>query len=76
MKVVTINGKQISIPVAADGTAPADVLREAAGIPSNRALILHQPNGSNQLVNPGQRVQCGDLPHFSDVPQAVLGRRP
>jgi hypothetical protein len=62
-----INSREYDIPTNSDGTIDADALRRAAGVPSNRALILKKTDGSNDIVNPGQKLQIQPGQHFSDM---------
>lgn len=63
-----INGKGIDIPVNSDGSIEADTLRQLARIPTNRALVLQQPDGRNRIVNPGERLAIQPLTTFVDAP--------
>ncbi len=62
-----INCQEYEIPTNSDGSIDADTLRQAAGIPSNRALIMKKTDGGNDVVNPGQKLQVNPGQHFSDM---------
>ncbi len=67
-----INGRKYNIPVNDDGTVMSDDLRRAAGVPHNRALIHKRSDGSNHLINSGQRIRIQPDEYFQD---AFLHRR-
>ena len=52
-----VNGQPVSVPTAPDGSIDVDVLCGLANIAPDRALVLQQPNGSNLVVNRGQRIK-------------------
>lgn len=62
-----INGQEYEIPVDRDGMIDSRVIRRAAGIPANRALIVKGPDGRNEIVNPGQNVPVAPGTHFQDI---------
>jgi hypothetical protein len=62
-----INGREYDIPTNPDGSINSNTLRKASGIPSNRALIMQNPDGSNRMVNPGQNLNVRPGQHYSDM---------
>ena len=63
-----INGREYDIPTRSDGTIDVDTLRRAVGIPSNRALVMQKQDGTNQIINSGQRLKVNPGQHYSDMP--------
>ena len=63
-----INGREFEIPTSRDGSINSDVLRRAASIPPDRPLVLQRDNGSNEIINPGEKIRPGSADHFSDMP--------
>jgi hypothetical protein len=49
-------GRVIEIQTDPKGTADSDAIRQAAGIPSDRVMIVRMSDGSNRQVNPGERL--------------------
>ena len=70
---VKVNGRPYRVPVRTDGTIAVDDLCRVAGIPSNRALLHQQPDGTNELINRGQCVRVNPQAHFIDAPTHVRG---
>ena len=68
-----INGREFEVRANADGSVPADDIRRAAGIPSDRALVLKRPDGSNQVINPGEKIYAASGGHFADMPSHRRG---
>lgn len=68
-----VNGREVDIPTDADGGIDSDILRHAAGVPEDRPLIRQLPDGSNQLVNPGEKLFIKPLQYFMDAPLHVRG---
>ena len=62
-----INGVEIDVPVESDGSVDADTVREVAGIPQDRALILKLRDGANEFINPGEKVVVRPYEHFADA---------
>ena len=63
-----VNGRVIQVPTDTDGGLDSDSLREAAGVPHERPLILQLPDGSNQLINPGEKLKVKPDQYFTDAP--------
>ncbi len=68
MPIHMVNGKQVDIPMDSDGSVDSDVLREVAGIDKDRPLVLQQPDGRNEIINPGEKPVVYPGSHFRDVP--------
>ena len=68
-----VNGRVIDVPTEPDGTLDSDYLREAAGVPAERPLILQLPDGRNRLINPGERMHVKPSQYFLDAPAHVRG---
>ena len=60
-----INGMEIDVPVEPDGSVDADTVREVAGIPPDRALILKRGDGAHEFSNPGEKVVVRPYEHFA-----------
>jgi hypothetical protein len=69
-----VNGRVVDVPTDADGTLNSDSLRQVAGVPPERPLILQLPDGSNRLVNAGERLQVKPEQYFVDAPAHRRGR--
>ena len=67
MKVM-INGREIEVPTHSNGSVDSDMLRQAAGIPPTRALVSQKADGSNQVINPGERVSSWPGANYRDLP--------
>lgn len=70
-----INGREYEIPTSDDGSVPAEAIRRAAGIPSDRPIILKGRDGANRVVNPGEKLLIDSRQHFSDMPAHRRGSR-
>ncbi len=70
MPRVFVGGREIEVP---DGQMSVDDLREAAGIPPNRALIQQHPSGANTMVPRRGYVTVGPQDHYRDAPIAKRG---
>lgn len=69
-----VNGQPVQVPVRADGTIDIDDLCRAAQVAPNRALVLQQPDGTNQIVPRGHRVRVDPRACFIDAPLHTRGR--
>jgi hypothetical protein len=69
-----INGQVVEVPTDSGGRINSDDLRRAAGLAENRPLILQMPDGNNQLVNPGEKLQVNPGQYFMDAPLHVRGK--
>jgi hypothetical protein len=63
-----INGRCFDVPTDSSGKVDSDVLRKAAGIPADRPLVLQRPDGTNQLINPGEAILVNPGQYFVDAP--------
>ena len=70
-----VNGKIVELSTQADGSLDADALRNAAGIDPNRAFVVQMPDGSNRVVNPGERLSAAPDQCFTDAPKHKRGGR-
>ena len=68
-----INGREFEIRANTDGSIPSNEIRRAAGIPSDRPLVLKRPDGGNQIVNPGEDICAASGSHFADMPSHRRG---
>ena len=68
-----INGRFIELETADDGTVDSNALREAAGIPEDRPLVVQMPDGSNKVVNSGESVRVSPGQFFFDAPSHKRG---
>jgi len=68
-----VNGQVVDVPTDSGGRVDSDSLRTAAAVPSNRPLILQMPDGSNQLVNPGEKLRINPGQYFMDAPRHERG---
>ena len=71
-----VNGRIVELPTEADGSIREDLLRRAAGIAADRALIVQMPDGSNRVVNQGERLPVTDDQSFLDAPKHKRGGGP
>lgn len=62
------SGRIVELPVNANGEIASKQLRDAAGIPDDRPLIVKMPDGSNKQVNPGEDVMLQPGQEFFDAP--------
>lgn len=72
MKTI-VNQRVLDVPTNTDGSIDADSLRLLARIPSNRALVLQQPDGGNRVVNPGEKLTLQPDTAFVDAPLHIRG---
>jgi hypothetical protein len=68
-----VNGKIVELQTEADGSFDADALRNAAGIDPNRAFVVQMPDGTNRVVNPGERLSAAPEQSFMDAPKHKRG---
>lgn len=68
-----INGREYDVPVQPDGSIDSEDLKRFASIPENRSLVLKRQDGSNYLVNPGDRVIVRPGEHYADAPYHTRG---
>jgi len=70
-----VNGQLFELSTEPDGSVDSNRLRKAAGIPEDRPLILQMPDGSNRVINPGERVYLRPGEAVIDAPEHVRGGR-
>jgi len=63
-----MNGQTFNIPTAPDGRMDSDDLRQAAGVAEDRPLIMQRRDGTNLLVNPGEKMLVSPGEYFMDAP--------
>jgi hypothetical protein len=68
-----VNGKTFELATERDSPVDSNALREAAGIPADRLLILQWPDGSTLLVNSGERVFLRPGEAVVNSPEHVRG---
>lgn len=68
-----VNGMWVDIPTDSSGRVNSDELRQAAAIPSDRAMILHRQSGQNVVVSPHAWVRTEEGDSFSDAPLTIRG---
>lgn len=68
-----VNGRIVELQTGDDGCVDSDLLRQAAGIPEDRPLILQLPDGSNRIINPGEQVRVSPEQFFVDAPAHKRG---
>lgn len=75
MHTYMINGTPYKIPMDEDGSVPVSVLRQLSGTPANRPLVQQNPDGTNVLLNDGDRASLKPEDHITHCPAAVRGDR-
>ena len=70
-----LDGRIIELETQSDGSVDSEALRQAAGIPEERPLIVQMPDGSNTQVNPGERVMVRPGQSFFDAPVHKRGSK-
>jgi hypothetical protein len=73
LTVQRVNGKPVEVPMSPDGSIDVDVLCQLANLPANRTLVLQRPDGSNVVVNRGQKIKVQPRSFFIDAPQHKRG---
>lgn len=68
-----VNNRVVEVQTQPDGTISTDDLRRAAGIAPDREFILQTPDGSNRIVNPGERLSLGAPQNFCSAPKHKRG---
>ena len=68
-----VNGRIVDVPTDHDGGVNSNDLRRAAGVPDNRPLILQMPDGTNQVVNFGEKLKVQPNQYFVDAPAHTRG---
>lgn len=69
-----VNGHPVKVPVERDGSIDVDVLCGLASIPQGRTLVLQRPDGSNLVVNRGNKIKVAPGSLFLDAPAHTRGR--
>ena len=68
-----VNGRIVELEPESDGSVNSDDLRRAANVPEDRQLILQLPDGSSQVINPGENVRLAPQQFFVDAPAHKRG---
>ena len=68
-----VNGKIVELTTEPDGSIRADDLMRAAGIPAGREFIIQMPDGSNRVVNQGEKLSGNEEQFFVDAPKHKRG---
>lgn len=68
-----ISGRRLDVPIAAEGSIDAAVIRYIAQVPSNLVLILQRADGTRFAINPQPGVRLNPAECFSDAPMLVCG---
>jgi hypothetical protein len=71
-----VNGHLVDVPTDSNGSMDSDALRKACGIPASRPLIMQNPDGSNKLINPGEKLQVNPGQRYLDSPIHERGGQP
>lgn len=69
-----INGREMNVPTQQDGSVYVEDIYSAAAIPATRALIRQKKDGSNELLNPGDRIQVHPDDYYIDAPTGKRGK--
>lgn len=70
---VNVNGRPVQVPIEPDGAIDVNMLCHLASIAPNRALVLQRPDGSNVVINRGQKIKVQPRSFFIDAPQHTRG---
>ncbi len=68
-----VNGKEVDIRSNESGTVWSEDVRKAAGIPSDRSLVLQAPGGGNRLVPSSGNFVFPEDYSIADVPSHKRG---
>ena len=69
-----INGKLVEVQTNPDGSVSSDSIRRAIRMPKERPFVLHTPDGSNKVVNPGENIPfTTDKIFVDDIPLHIRG---
>jgi hypothetical protein len=61
-------GKKYTVPTAEDGSIHEAAIREAISVAGDRVLIRQRGDGSNEVINPGQKLFVEPDDRFKDQP--------
>jgi hypothetical protein len=73
MPRVYVGGREVNVPQTGAGNVNIDQMRQAAGVPRGRMLILQHPTGENEVMPTGGRVEVDPYAHFMEAPRAKRG---
>ncbi len=68
-----VNGRLVEVRRGPGGGVSSDAIRQAAGIPADRPLVLQLPDGRNRIINPGENLTIPEDQHFRDIPPHIRG---
>ena len=68
-----VDGRVVEVSTRSDGSVQSGALRQAAGIPDDRQLVLQLPDGSNRIINPGEDVNLPPDQFFTEIPAHKRG---
>jgi hypothetical protein len=71
-----INGRFVELRSNPDGSVDTDQLRKLGGIPDGSPLIHQLPDGSNRVINPGEKVRIPANQYFTHMPAHIRGGWP
>jgi hypothetical protein len=61
-------GKKFTVPAAKDGSIDEEAIRETIAVAGDRVLIRQRGDGSNEVINPGQKLFVEPDDRFTDQP--------
>lgn len=73
MPRVYVGGREVDVPQNWTGNVSVDQIRQAAGVPRGRMLILQRPTGENVIMPARGRIEVDPYDHFMDAPRAKRG---
>jgi len=73
MPRIFVGGREIYVPSEREGNIDVRQVREAAGIPQDRALILQRPSGENIVTPRRGHIMVDPYTHFIEAPVARRG---
>ncbi len=73
MPRIFVGGREIHVPSDSDGNVDVRQVRQAAGIPDDRALIVQRPSGENVITPRRGRITIDPYSHAMEAPIARRG---
>ena len=73
MARIYVGGREVDVPRNWRGNANINQIRQAAGVPRGRMLILQRRSGENMVMPDGGQVGVDPYDHFMDAPRAKRG---
>ena len=71
---VMMNGRKVHVPTDGSGQIDSDDVRRGAGVDDERPLVLSKSDGTNVVINPGERLLAADGDSLMDMPLHKRGR--